>query len=115
MKKQSFTDFKKILFLFTLLSSSLYGCGCTDAGVANSFKEQSINAFKNLDSNFAKKIKEVNEVLKSIAALSDTTNIAINTSIKGQQVNLDNIIFTVEQRQMINAIIQKNITNWEVE
>lgn len=106
---------KKILILLFIINTYIFACGCTDSAAADSFKEQATSTFESLDSDFSNKIEELKDVLSDIKEIADTTDIAINDSNRNQQVLLDSVTFTLEQRQMINSIIQKQIFNWEIQ
>ncbi len=102
----------KILIMIIFIFELSFACGCTDSSAATSFQDQATENYDSKDSELSSSVEELNGVLEEVNDLVKSEAFLLNEINKSQQVYYDSIIFTLESRQQVNAIIQKDITNW---
>lgn len=101
--------------LITLIMPLIaFACGCTDAGAVSSFTDSAKSSYDSADKDFASVVNSTNEILDDIKSLATTESLILNDSIKYQQVYYDYLIFTLQNRQMINADIQQDNIGLEI-
>lgn len=102
-----------IIFLVACLSfSNLFGCGCEDEDTSILYEELATSAYDSADKSLAASVDSFNSTLNEILDLVKTDEYLLNQSTKYHQIYYENSTFNAQNRQMLNAEIEKYITNW---